>query len=507
MSFSSLFSAELRQTLATYHQEHLLKYVDADQVTEEEAKKLLAQLNKIDFHRLQSIYDTTMEAAKAPQGEIKLEPLDNIANFEKMSENEADNYWKIGLEAALKGEVAVMLMAGGQGTRLRSDLPKGEYDIDLPSHKSLFQMQAERILRVQNLVSIQYQCPCVIPWYIMTSPMTDGPSKEFFEEHNYFGLSRDQVYWFQQGTLPCIGNDQKIIMSKKYEIATAPDGNGGMYMSMHLNGVIDDMKKRGVQYLQIYGVDNAVVKIPDLCFIGYSISINAQVGGMCVAKNYPEEKVGVICKKNGKYNIVEYSEIDPETAALRKPDGELVYSAGYICNSFYTVDFLDQKCSPKTLSRVYHIANKAIPYYDEATDSTVKPTSNNGIKLESFIFDVFPSADRVSAIIKGRCEFTPIKNAPGSKVDTPEIARDILLTSERNWLKAAGAIVQEDGIYEVSPLVSFKGEGLEVFKGITLASPCQIIRSRDNRKANECDVISEHIKHYVEDGCDFYIVN
>lgn len=179
--------------------------------------------------------------------------------------------------------------------------------------------------------------------------------------------------------------------------------------------VIDHMSRCGVRYVQIYGVDNAIVRIPDPVMFGLFIRDGDDAGNKCVAKNGPHERVGVVCKKGGKYNVVEYSELSEAVATMRGDDGELVFSAGFICNLYYTVDFLKSHCSPETLPLLYHVAHKAIPYYDSEKKETLKPKEPNGVKMESFIFDVFPMSQKMGCLMVPRSEFTPVKNSNGRK--------------------------------------------------------------------------------------------
>jgi UDP-N-acetylglucosamine/UDP-N-acetylgalactosamine diphosphorylase len=379
----------------------------------------------------------------------------------------------IGLDAISKGQVAALLLAGGQGTRLGYDGPKGMYDIGLPSHKTLFQYMVERIQKL-GLLSSKKDVKC-IPFYIMTSPLNHEATKKYFESHDNFGLD---VTFFPQGTLPTMTPDGSLILETATSLSVAPDGNGGIYPAMVKHGVLDDMARRGIRYIHAFGVDNALVKPADPTFVGYCIQQSADCGNKVLWKCNPGEKVGVVASKGGKPCIVEYSDISQEMSERKGEDGRLVFGAGNICNHFYTLDFIKDVVVPN-LGNMYHIARKKIPYYDADSKSTVKPSENNGIKLESFIFDIFPLSKSMAVLdVSREEEFAPVKNPPGCDSDSPDTARKLFSNVAKRWMKEAGAVLvgdMESDLCEVGPLKSFNGEGLEEYSGKEVECPFSVV--------------------------------
>ena len=383
-------------------------------------------------------------------------------------------------------------MAGGQGTRLGSSAPKGCYDIGLPSRKSLFQLQGERIVKLQHLAAIKHSKEAsTIPWYVMTSGPTRGPTQEFFEKHNYFGLAKENVHIFEQGTLPCISNDGKILMEDKAKVAVAPDGNGGLYNAMVTGGVIADMQKRGIEHVHAYCVDNCLVKMADPMFIGFAASKNVDIATKVVRKRNAKESVGLILSKNGKPDVVEYSEISTEHAEAKDPKhgGDVLkFRAANIVNHYYSFAFLES--IPQWSHKLpHHVARKKIPCIDLESSNKVKPEKPNGVKLEQFVFDCFPllSMDKFACLeVKREDEFSPLKNASGTGEDDPETSRNDILTQGRRWLEATGATVtsekQEDSGVEISPLISYEGEGLDFLSKRTIHAPAVIERDDDQGK-------------------------
>ena len=465
-----------------------------DVLTSTEQSALFSQLSTINPAKVNGIYRTATAAADAEttaptSADLAPPPLDSfgsvVSNPEKASEWSA-----VGLQAVKEGKVGVLLMAGGQGTRLGSSAPKGCYDIGLASRKSFFQIQAERIRKIALLAGAEKD----VPWYIMTSGPTRGPTEEFFKTNDHFGLSENNVMFFEQGqsrlsssfrapthvydigVLPCLDNDGKIFLDTPSRVAVAPDGNGGIYAGLRAPrspsssaSVLSDLAARGIQYLHTYGVDNCLVRVADPIFLGYCIAKGADCGVKVVKKTVPEEAVGVVALKSGKWNVVEYSEIPVKVSESREEEsGDLRFRAANIANHFYTLDFLNS-VSTFEEEMAYHIARKKIPHTDLVTGQATKPTKPNGMKLELFVFDVFPFTKRMALLEVDRStDFSPLKNAPGTGSDDPETSRRDLLAEHKRWLIEAGASIEQGVEIELSPLVSYAGEGLEAVKGKTL---------------------------------------
>jgi UDP-N-acetylglucosamine/UDP-N-acetylgalactosamine diphosphorylase len=286
----------------------------------EEREYLVKEIEGIDLPRIDRIIRCSLESHGLPAAAIETVPESSVSTVEERTVEERERWWKMGMKAISEGKLAVLLLSGGQGTRLGSSDPKGCFNIGLPSKKSLFQLQAERILCLQRLAaqSVNEGSNTIAPirWYIMTSPFTDDITRKFFEHHKYFGLDMDQITFFQQGTIPCISKDGRFIMETPYRVAKSPDGNGGIFSALKGSQLLDDMAFRGIKFLDCYGVDNALVSVADPTFLGYFIDKGVASAAKVVRKAYPQEKVGVFVRrgKGGPLSVVEYSELDSSLA-------------------------------------------------------------------------------------------------------------------------------------------------------------------------------------------------
>ncbi|KAG8187945.1 hypothetical protein JTE90_027716 [Oedothorax gibbosus] len=503
---------DLRRHLSNHGQDHLLQFWP--RLTADQRSQLAQDIGAVDFVDVATAYrDTVVNKQNDEVGNLdaKLEPIPDELHegVSRCSARQLDEYREIGLREIANGHVAALLLAGGQGTRLGVTYPKGMYDVGLPSHKTLYQLQGERLLKLEELAEKLTGKNGTIPWYIMTSEHTMEPTLEFFANHNYFGLQRENLFVFEQYMLPCITQEGKIILESPFKIAKAPDGNGGLFRALQQRGILEDMIRRGIKYVHVYCVDNILVKMADPVFIGYCISKGANCAAKVVEKVAPTEAVGVVCRVGGKFQVVEYSEISSTTAQKRNADGRLTFNAGNICSHFFTVDFLRQIGSGAKRLK-YHIAQKKIPYVGE-DGKTVKPLKVNGIKLEKFVFDVFVFSDKFAAWeVHREAEFSPLKNSDDAPKDTPTTARLSLYALHRQFIEDAGGkfddgkcdsfvsvdlqtndekkdIEEKSPVVtcEISPLVSYAGEGLEeLVAGKTFSGPVIINSTRENVTSN-----------------------
>ncbi|KAM7259651.1 hypothetical protein ACFE04_015392 [Oxalis oulophora] len=496
----------LLERLKDYGQEDV--FALWDELSIHERQSLVNEIQSLDLSRIDRIIRCSLRSQGVPVAAIEPVPLSSVSTVEERTMDDRERWWKMGLKAIANGKLAVLLLSGGQGTRLGSSDPKGCFNIGLPSGKSLFQIQAERILCVQKLAaqaaSEGSNGSFSIHWYIMTSPFTDEVTRKYFECHKYFGLEADQVTFFQQGTLPCVSKDGRLIMETPFsvgfylhksdlenslhlgfcnhmssifirQVAKAPDGNGGVYSALKYSRLLEDMAMRGIKYVDCYGVDNALVRVADPTFLGYFIDKGVASAAKVVRKAYPQEKVGVFVRrgKGGPLTVVEYSELDPSLAsAINQQTGRLQYCWSNVCLHMFTLDLLNQVANGLEKDSIYHLAEKSIPSIHGY---------EMGLKLEQFVFDAFPYAPSTALFEALREEeFAPVKNANGANFDTPDSARLLVLRLHTRWVVAAGGFLTHSvplyatGV-EVSPLCSYSGENLEaICRGRTFHAPCEI---------------------------------
>ena len=402
---------EWKSILKKYGQEHLLNHYET--LEDKQKEYLLEQIEAIDFELINSLYNKTKKQEKKEN--------DKITPIEYMDKNKLyddyKHYENIGKKAIREGKLAAVTMAGGQGTRLGHNGPKGTYDICLESHKSLF------VLLCDSLKEEGKKYDVTIPWFIMTSRENNKATLEFFEKNKYFGYQKDKnIFFFIQGELPMIDTEGKILIGEDGFIKQAADGHGGIYESLVKSGMTQKMKQMGIEWVFIGGVDNCLVKMVDPVLMGIAIDKAVTVACKSAVKANPKEKVGVFCKRNGKPNVIEYSEITEDMAEARDEEGELLYGESHLLCNLFSIEAIERMgANPLP----YHVAYKKAKYLDK-DGKLVVPDSPNAYKFEAFLFDAFGEVDDMAILrVKREEEFAPVKNADSAGVDCPKTAREL----------------------------------------------------------------------------------
>lgn len=394
------------EVLKKYGQEHVLAYYD--ELNDEEKQSLLSQIEEIDF----SIFDVLKEKESAGKEETitptEALTLDTIKEYEFA-------YKVLGETAIQKGQLALVMLAGGQGTRLGFDGPKGTYNLGQTRDLYIFECQVKTILTVVRTLGRW------IHLYIMTSDKNYEATTSFFVEHKNFGYKEEYLHFFKQELVPSVDFNGKILMEAPSKICLSPNGNGGWFSSMKRAGLVEQLDKEGIRYINVFAVDNVLQKIADPVFLGSMMIEDYQSAAKVVKKADPYERVGVLCKKDNKPYIVEYYELSDEMRYKKTVMGEYAYNYGVILNYIFPVNQLKQLLNQKM---PLHMAKKAIPYMNE-NQELVKPTEPNGYKFETLALDMLQFMnDCLPFEVIREYEFAPIKNAEG--VDSPETARELL---------------------------------------------------------------------------------
>ncbi len=395
-----------KNCLTKHNQSQLLS--NYKNLSSEKKEKLLDQILTIEFNQIEELYESTKKEVSFAND--KIEPI-NYVDKGALTDDELKKYNSLGEEVIKEGKYAVVTMAGGQGTRLGHNGPKGTFKLGLDKDKSIFEILSDSIKKNSEKYGV------IIPWYIMTSRENNEQTEQFFKQNNYFGYDSSAITFFKQGELPMCSEDGKLLIDENGLIKEAADGHGGIFESMRRNGIIYDMEKRGVEWAFIGPVDNVLVKMVDPTLLGVALDKNVQAAGKSVVKAGPKEKVGVFCKKNGKPGVVEYTEITPDLAEATDENGELIFGESHINCNLFSVKAIEE-VSKKKLP--YHCAHKKAKYINENGELVV-PEKPNAYKFESFIFDAFDMLEDMAILrVKREEEFAPVKNAEGN--DSPETA-------------------------------------------------------------------------------------
>jgi UDP-N-acetylglucosamine/UDP-N-acetylgalactosamine diphosphorylase len=402
-------------------------------------EKLLAQAETIDLNELSRlVQEHVLGSAHASLGLEGLEPAPYISlPSNEASATEWERAFQAGADAIQSGRVAAFTVAGGQGTRLGYDGPKGTYPVTPLTNKSLFQVFAEKILRSGQRFGV------TIPWFILTSEINNDATIAAFEENAYFGLPKESVHFIVQGLVPAVDLEGKILLSDKDTIAMTPDGHGGALRALVRSGAVDTMKAGGIDIVTYFQVDNPIVQCVDPAFVGFHVLGQSELSSKMVPKAYALEKVGHFCTQDGVNKVIEYSDMPAAMQEEIDADGCLRFNAGSVAIHIFDRDFIARAGGDHSDAKLpFHRANKKIPFLN-AKGARVEPDESNGVKFEMFVFDALPLAKNPVIIEAARGDdFSPVKNAEG--IDSPQSCKEDQLRMFARWLKAAGVEVETD---------------------------------------------------------------
>ena len=428
----------LRDSLTEYGQEHLLKYYDT----------LEADLANVDFALMKRLYEGA-EKVTAYDGDDKIETTE-VCDSTTLDAAERERLYRKGMYYLLRGRLAVVTMAGGQGTRLGHDGPKGTYDFGLPTHKSLFEVQCD------GLKTASMEAGRTVPWYIMTSETNHADTVAFFESHNYFNYPRESISFFKQTMIPMMDKDGTLLLESPEKILWGPNGNGGIFKSLADTGNLEDMKKRGVEWVFICAIDNPLCKIADPVFLGYTVDKGLQVSAKTFMKREPGEKAGVLCKKNGKPCVLEYTEIPKDLAEAKDADGKWLFGDVNLGNYIYSVEAIEKLAAGEDMQ--YHTAVKKATAYKDG--KIVKSEEPDSYKFELFIFDSFMSQKEIGVFRVERTEeFAPIKNKTG--IDSAESALEMYnavphkIYTDEDFFKMVNPLLRRAQLKQIEILEEF----------------------------------------------------
>ncbi|HSZ57111.1 MAG TPA: UDPGP type 1 family protein [Tepidisphaeraceae bacterium] len=449
--------ATLRRTWESAGEGHVFRFFDSlDPAGKQKLQNQLQQFDPRHLSELASQYVTHKPPINIPKDiqPVKAFPREPLTPDQRKLYDDAR---RRGQELLSAGKIAAFLVAGGQGTRLGYDGPKGEFPVTPVRHKPLFQVFAEQIRAYSR------DFGKTVPWYIMTSEANDTQTRAFFQQHNYFGLNAYDVFFFQQGMIPAFAMDGRVLLGERDSLALSPDGHGGSLRALSRSGALADMRRRGIEHLSYFQVDNPLVHVVDPLFLGLHDLTTSEMSSKTIPKAGPLEKVGNFVQADGVVQVIEYSDLPEELARQTNSDGGLRFNEGSIAIHALRVSFVERLNSTGTLSLPWHRAEKKVPYVDEQ-GNPVKPDKPNAVKLEQFVFDAIPLAKNAMVYTTDRAEeFSPVKNAEG--VDSPATCRRDQIRRSARWLRAAGVQVPEkngepDATLEISPLLAVSAEQL-----------------------------------------------
>ncbi len=401
-----MVSGSVEKKLKEYGQEHVLKYYD--ELSETEQKALEKQIEETDMSILAAALNPDQSVSKGVISPLPCMELDEI-------ESNSESFRTAGIKAIKRGKVAAVLLAGGMGTRLGSDNPKGMYNVGLTRELYIFECL------INNMMDVVKEADTYIHLFVMTSEKNHETTVAFLKEKNYFGYPEEYIHFFKQEMAAATDYNGKIYLEEKGRMATSPNGNGGWFISLMRAGLLDKAKEWGIEWFNIFAVDNVLQRIADPVFVGATIEKNCVVGAKVVRKNAPDEKVGVMCLEDGRPSIVEYYELTDELMNAKDEKGDPAYNFGVILNYLFNVSELERVVREEL---PLHVVKKKIPYIDEKGE-LVKPEEPNGYKFENLVLDMIHqmSSCLPFEVVREK-EFAPIKNKTG--VDSVESARELL---------------------------------------------------------------------------------
>ncbi len=454
---------QLETILESSGQVHLLRFWD--ELNETQRESLSRQIEQVDFDLIASLLQASDDANQWSELAAKAEVPPAITLEDFADPDSFVDASKIGGEAISQGQVAMILVAGGQGSRLGFDHPKGMFPIGPLSNRTLYQIHIEQIIARAK------QFDSTIPLYVLSSPPTHEETTAFLAQNNNFGLAPENLKVFCQGTMPAVDADGKILLAAKDQLFASPDGHGGTLAALAKSGCLQDMQDRGIKHVFYGQVDNPLIQICNPALIGYHIKSKSEMTSQVVRKSEPLQKVGNVVKVGEDVQIIEYSDLPAQYASQINPDGSLKLWAGSIAVHIFETDFLVRSSrSPDSLP--FHRAHKKVAFVD-ASGKQVQPDEPNATKFERFIFDLLPSAQ--NAIV---CEVAPedgfcaVKNAPPATSETPAHVKQAISDLHSKWLVGAGVQVQPGVLVEINPLLAVDGEQLtaKIKSGVALKS-------------------------------------
>lgn len=440
----------IAQKLQAIGQAQVLRFYD--RLDPAGQRKLGAQLEALDLDDIGQLVESHVKHKAAIDLPRDIQPVQAYPRQPDAARRKLyEDAERRGHQLLREGKIGAFLVAGGQGTRLGYDGPKGEYPVTPIKSKPLFQVFAEQLLAYDRDHGDR-----TIPWYIMTSDINDGPTREFFKNNAYFGYDPKAIFFFQQGMMPAFSMDGQMLLADKGSLALSPDGHGGSLRALHRSGALADMRRRGVEHLSYFQVDNPLVHTIDPLFLGLHDLTGSEMSSKTIPKANALEKVGNFVVGDGKLQVIEYSDLPESLAVQTSPDGSLRFNAGSIAIHALRVSFIERLNASGRLELPWHRAEKKVPYVD-ASGKEIKPDKPNAVKLEQFVFDAIPLAKNAIVYTTDRAEeFSPVKNAEG--VDSPATSRRDQIRRAARWLRDSGVEVatQDDGevaaVIEISPL-------------------------------------------------------